>query len=196
MNRTEIVGVLLLGGQSRRMGSDKSELVFGGKTLLNRGHEKLAQVCGSVVVSGNALRPNMECVPDLNVGEGPADGILSCLRYCQSPILVMPVDTPLIPESYLAQVIEHHSMNQDASLTAHLGKREPLCGIYNPSSIDKFESELSAGEYSVTRICDKLDVNWLDADKIMADYEPHLFTNVNSPADAEFVRSLIPDVQL
>ncbi len=69
---TDILGVVLAGGGSRRMGRDKAVLSWTGTTLVQRAVEVLAEVCGEVVIGGpdRLARPGVEVVADVFSGRG------------------------------------------------------------------------------------------------------------------------------
>jgi molybdopterin-guanine dinucleotide biosynthesis protein A len=86
-------GIVLAGGQSRRMGRDKALLEYGGSTLLQHQVETLAQVCDHVVVSGDY--PDYDCLHDSRPSMGPLSGMHSAARqFSTSSLLFLPVDMP------------------------------------------------------------------------------------------------------
>lgn len=102
-----IVGILLAGGQSRRMGSDKAELKIEGHSLLSRTKTLLQQSgCESVFVSRN----NAEGVADIYFNQGPIAGVHAVLNSSGFPknclALVVPVDMPLLNTQTLTDLIQ------------------------------------------------------------------------------------------
>ncbi|WP_323760463.1 molybdenum cofactor guanylyltransferase [Maricaulis sp.] len=92
-----ITGIVLAGGQSRRMGRDKAMLEIDGETLLDRACTLLASAgCGSIRISGRPGHP--AGLPDSRPGEGPGQAIYDALELARSTdqlgILVIPVDMP------------------------------------------------------------------------------------------------------
>ena len=92
-----IAGVILAGGQSRRMGHDKATLPFHGSTLLEHTQQLLSR-CGfnPVLVCGN--RP--DALRDRHAARGPLAGLDSALQYGLAHgiagLLLVPVDMPLL----------------------------------------------------------------------------------------------------
>jgi molybdopterin-guanine dinucleotide biosynthesis protein A len=102
-----VVGVVLAGGASRRMGSDKALLTVDGETLAARAARRLLAVCPHVVVAdgGRGLLPALPSVPD-GPGAGPAAGILGAARACPGqPLLVLACDLPAVPSDLLAELV-------------------------------------------------------------------------------------------
>lgn len=93
-----VVGVVLAGGQSRRMGRDKALLNFRGKVLLLHMMDTLYSLgLKDVFVSGSF--PGYPCIEDSLPHTGPVQGIKSVLRYKSGykGYLFVPVDMPLLP---------------------------------------------------------------------------------------------------
>ena len=102
--------VILNGGRSSRMGSDKSCLTIGNKTLIERAQDVLSETSiQDIFVSGNCTGN----IHDITPGRGPLAGIhaslFSLIRFHQ--ILFIPVDMPLLTThviiSLLHQPHEH-----------------------------------------------------------------------------------------
>lgn len=104
----DVISILLLGGQSRRMGQPKDELIWQGYALWEYLYHILAQVsgnCDHVYLSGVKSHPR--AITDLMPGRGPLMGFYSVLKYLRDTkqisqktqhlmLLVTPVDLPLI----------------------------------------------------------------------------------------------------
>jgi len=133
--RTPATGVILAGGQSRRMGQCKAALPLMGKTLLEWQVEKLIALgLDEVLISGPAELglPGTHAVPDVYPQRGPLGGLHACLSTAQNPIcLVVTVDMPLTPPQTLAQLCKRH--NGGVTILVHGGKWEPLCAVYDSS---------------------------------------------------------------
>src|ERR1700694_3442297 len=96
----DVEGFILVGGQSSRMGSDKSQLVFGTLT----GVERIAAALGTLtpnvrLVGGNGEnRPaGLPTIPDTHLCWGALGGIQAALAACQSEWAVIAAcDLPLL----------------------------------------------------------------------------------------------------
>ena len=109
MSRARVVGALLAGGRSSRMGSAKATLVVGGMTLAARAAATLRQVAADCVQVGGEAIPGLGLPlwPDLRVDCGPAAGIEAALAgAAPSPIVVLAVDLPLVPAGLLIHALE------------------------------------------------------------------------------------------
>jgi len=100
-----VLGVVLAGGLSRRMGRDKAMLDYHGKTLLRHQVDVLTPLCGRVLVSGE--HAGFDCVPDEGGRRGPLGGIHAvCRRFPGMAMLVIPVDMPQVTPMALAELLE------------------------------------------------------------------------------------------
>lgn len=102
-----IAGIILAGGQSRRMGTDKAALDFGGSRLIDIARSLLDEAgCGPVFVSGRPEEDN--AIPDSQSGSGPAQAMLDCLEFLGGDFdgtLFLPVDMPLLRAADLAALL-------------------------------------------------------------------------------------------
>lgn len=102
-----IVGIVLAGGLSSRMGQDKALLQIEEKTLLTRSVQLLKSLhLAQVFVSGNY--PNFNCIADLHKQEGPIGGIEACVSQLFSrfdALFIIPVDMPLLTTKECKQLI-------------------------------------------------------------------------------------------
>jgi molybdopterin-guanine dinucleotide biosynthesis protein A len=122
--------ILLTGGSSRRMGSDKASLVFGGDTLLAFHLEQIPSEF-SVVVVGEPIGtwPEVTCTREDPPGAGPVAAIASGLEYVSTPmVLILAVDTPFAFPQLLRWELAQTSnalIPRDPS-----GKAQFLAGLY------------------------------------------------------------------
>lgn len=98
-------GVVLAGGQSSRMGTDKAGLPWHGRTLLEHMRNLLEQVgADRVLVSGPYAAP--DGMPDHQPGLGPLGGLLTLARtQADGVYLLVPVDMPLLNTSLLQPLV-------------------------------------------------------------------------------------------
>lgn len=131
-NRSSQYSLLLLaGGKSSRMGSNKAELIYEGKTfadLLTEKAEKLgikeifvsgfeyrakneqntADILSAEITDRNDVR-HVHIIWDQYTDRGPLGGIHACMKAMKTPFcLVLPVDAPKLPQNILEELIERH----------------------------------------------------------------------------------------
>ena len=150
-------GILLAGGKSSRMKTQKALLRLGGMTLLERQIEKLKALgCDEIILSlaaegaenfKVAEESQVLQVRDLVAEAGPLAGLYSCLPRCRFPALVISVDLPLLSVETLRGLLQAHleAGNRDSGRLISRGKMpkatilrshgvmEPLIGVYDPA---------------------------------------------------------------
>ena len=135
--------LLLAGGRSSRMGTDKGELFYRGRTFIENLLRKADNLgIEKKYLSGHGTKQKgVQVVQDIYPNRGPLGGLHACMkamdtRYC----LVLPVDVPQIPLEALRTLLDFHKRLAEKGelehplLLSHGGRTEPLIGIY-PSDI-------------------------------------------------------------
>jgi molybdopterin-guanine dinucleotide biosynthesis protein A len=137
-----LVGLVLAGGRSARMGQDKAALVYAGDPQIERAHRALAAVCAGVLVSvradqaDNDLYKRFALVVDRGAARGPAAGLLAAWRQARgAALLVLAVDLPLVDAAVLRRLIGARDPRAHATAFVHAdGTLEPLCTIWEPAA--------------------------------------------------------------
>ena len=108
MNKEKVAGVVLAGGQSRRMGEDKANLRIAQQTFLLNAQDLLVAHLGAeqVFISGRAGK---QSIFDSKKGLGPIGGILSSLIFLSQQrfqyVLFVPVDMPLLTQEIICSLL-------------------------------------------------------------------------------------------
>ena len=124
----EVTGIVLCGGQGRRIGGiDKPLIRVNGRCLLDHALERLAPQASRIVLSVGANEPayrefGCELVADEEAGEGPLAGLVSAFRVVKTKrALTLPGDTPL-PAPTLVQRLAQDAVTKGVAV-AHDGQR-------------------------------------------------------------------------
>ncbi|MEI8115200.1 MAG: molybdenum cofactor guanylyltransferase [Bacteroidia bacterium] len=187
MNTKSITGIVLAGGRSSRMGSDKSLMVLNGKTLVEYAIDTLKPLCNKVVISSNNFIYDFtgcEVWPDELPDRAPMIGIYSCLKRSETNInFILSCDMPLISTAMLEHLIES-SANHDITVPVH-GDHfiEPLCGIYRKSSVETLKEFIEKGNFRLNECIQAGSHRLVKTDSNLSFYTPGLFVNMNSPED-------------
>jgi molybdopterin-guanine dinucleotide biosynthesis protein A len=138
-----IYGLVLAGGESRRMGRDKALLVRDGHSQLAHIAALLEGITERVYVSSrqdqqdDPERSRFENIVDRYEGIGPIAGILSAMdAQPNADWLVVACDLPNIDEATLSFLIEKSNRKQPftAFKSNFDGLPEPLCALYRCGS--------------------------------------------------------------
>jgi molybdopterin-guanine dinucleotide biosynthesis protein A len=143
-----MLGVILCGGQSTRMGTDKGLLKLHANTWAKTAVDKIAILSLPVVLSVNdkqypeyaIIFPDTALIRDndsLQI-KGPLCGVLSVhLQYPAEDLVVLACDMPLLEPGLLKELIKHYQQEEkpDAFVYSNDGEPEPLCGIYKARAL-------------------------------------------------------------
>ena len=147
--------IVLAGGFSSRMGRNKAEVDFNGLSFLQHQVRKLQNLgIEDIVIAGYENVPSScRFVPDVFPHRGPLSGIhAGLLTIREARALVLAVDTPLIPMTLLADLIDRHSSG--ITVVSHEGELEPLIGVYDKNIAPLCEEILRGERSSVRRLLD------------------------------------------
>jgi len=181
-----VVGVVLAGGASRRMGRDKARLRLAGASLVERAAARLRQATAEVVVAdrGRDSAPGYASVPDGD-GDGPAAGILGAAGARPGrDLLVLACDLPAVPASLLRRL--GGPVSEDAFVPRWSRGIEPLCALYRPAALRALAAAVADGRFALHSLLRTggLAVRYLENSELAAFGSPdRLFVNVNRPAD-------------
>lgn len=143
-------GLLLVGGKSSRMGSDKSELILrNGLTQRQRGIKLLESVCDQVFISTSEETEEENIIPDAFGSIGPLGAIASAQQAdSETAWLVLACDLPLLEEEHLKTLQNARDPKLDATYFASATDNlpEPLCAIWEPSSANAVSAALKNGK--------------------------------------------------
>ncbi len=151
--------LLLAGGKSSRMGQNKAQLFYEGKTFMENLICKGRQLgIEQIYVSGyQGERDDVQVVWDIFPDRGPLGGIHACMRQIETPFcLVLPVDVPQIPLEVLEEMLHFHEEHGESVpiVLEHGDRTEYLIGIYPvvmADFIEDFIHEHSASVYRMLR---------------------------------------------
>ncbi len=140
----DVVGVLLAGGLSRRMGAgDKMLRQVGGRPILQRVIDRLAPQTGAMLLNANG-DPERFAAFDLPVAAdvvdgfaGPLAGVLTGMEWARANrpdwrwIVTVPTDAPFLPNDLVARLRSAvDRQGADMACAASGGRAHPVCGLW------------------------------------------------------------------
>lgn len=201
----DIVGVALAGGQSARMGRDKTLFTWPpgaehGKPLWQHAVDRLRDVTDEVVVAdaGRCLAPpstELQSVFD-GVGKGPVAGVLGAAAARPGRrLLVLAADLPLVPTEWLRFLVQVSSEEDAADWVVPSRTRglEPLCSVFGPRAVDELRRRADSGVFDLYGLAavPGLRVRAVDAEGLGRFGKPEdVFLNVNRAEDWSRVEAL------
>jgi molybdenum cofactor guanylyltransferase len=156
-------GLLLTGGTSRRMGTDKALIEVAGERLADRAARVLGAVCSPVLEVGPG-HSDLDAVREDPPGEGPLAAIaaggtaLRCSGH-RGPAIVLAVDMPLVTEELLRFL---EGWPGEATVVPFVGgEPQPVCARYSGEALLRADEAVRAGERSTRAFLRTLsDVQW------------------------------------
>jgi len=157
--KTPLLGCVLIGGKSTRMGRPKHLLRRGGRTWLERTVESLRQVTRGVVLAGGGQVPqalaHLVRLPDVPDASGPLAGILSAMRWApRASWLVAACDLPNLSAEALRWLVSFRAPGTWAvlpklPLSAGI---EPLLAYYDLRAGPLLRQMAGAGNFKPAEI--------------------------------------------
>lgn len=190
MSKTHLAGAMILaGGESRRMGSDKAALLWKGLPLIEQVIKELQpfEVPLLVVNRNENARDyfGARSVCDLFPGAGPVGGILTGLKSSDEGWhIVVACDMPYLKREVFELLLTEAGDDFDAVVPVHDGGVEPLCALYNASAISGLQAFLDSGRRAAHLALKTLQVKEIGEDRLrLIDPDLSCFTNWNHPED-------------
>jgi len=196
---TSILGAVLVGGESQRMGRDKARLPFRGRSLAVHVAQILDQVLGDVVMvgreDGDARFPGWTVIADRFPGAGPLAGLHAALLHAAAPagggrpVFLAACDLPGLSADLVRHVADRTSAGEGrpagpwVRVPATEGRLQPLAALYAPECLPIAEAHLRDGQRAMHRFLAALEVVPLTLTPDLPFFRPDLLTNLNLPED-------------
>lgn len=195
---TEVTGILLAGGKSRRMGEDKRHLVVGEQTLLERGlavlHSIFQEVLVVIAQDSPPLGVNARVVRDLVPDCGSLGGLYSGLMQATTPwVFVVACDMPFLNQAAIVQFTSRRT-TADIVMAKLDARLQPMHAIYSKQCLPVLEQMIRARQLKIQEMVSQssLRIRYVtEADLLTIDPSGRSFYNVNTLADLEAARSLL-----
>lgn len=186
-----LTGIILAGGESRRIGKDKSKIIYNNVPLIEYPINLFNKFCNEIIISADTHKLqeyNYIKVPD-EVGKfGPLAGIYSCLKRSSNHLnIVTSCDMPLIKDELISYIIEN-SNGFDLIMPYYNFHYEPLCAIYTKSLIPVIEDLFSKNDYSPLSLIPVCNFNKLEITENIPFFTKNIFSNVNTISDLNNLR--------
>ncbi|MEW6702640.1 MAG: molybdenum cofactor guanylyltransferase [Bacteroidota bacterium] len=139
----DVTGIILSGGKSTRMGTNKSLLKLGDKTVIERIVDLMNPLFGRVILSTNNFDEygflDLEMFEDIYNGFGPIGGIHSGLLHSQTEKnFIISCDIPLISAGIIKFLVNYPT-NKPITIAKADGFIQQLCGIYSKNVLPEIE---------------------------------------------------------
>jgi molybdenum cofactor guanylyltransferase len=193
-HRSSVGGIVLCGGQSKRMGRPKAWLPFGDEIMLPRVVRLLSQVVQPIVV---VAAPDQDVPPlpqdvlltrDEEKGRGPLQGLSAGLQALSGKVeaaYLSGCDVPLLRPVFVRRMLE--LLGNHSICVPHVdGFHHPLAAVYRVGILDQVNQLLGENRLRPVFLFETVSTRLIRADELL-DVDPTLqsLRNLNTPEDYE-----------
>jgi FdhD protein len=184
----DVAGVILAGGESRRMGRNKALLEVNGERMIETAYRRMAELFDEVLLVTNTPE-SYDFIPcrkiaDIHPGMGPLAGIHAALTNSTAErAFVTACDMPGLNPRLIRELCSIQG-GGDVVIPETPGGLEPLHAVYAKSCLPKMEKMLLAGERRILSFFDLAQVRLVPRGRIAAlDPDYASFRNINTQED-------------
>jgi molybdenum cofactor guanylyltransferase len=191
----DVEGFILVGGLSLRMGKDKSRLVFGEQTVVERIATQLRSLTEQISLVGSGYHDaTLRVVPDIHERWGALGGIHAALDACRAEwAAIVACDLPFVTADLFSR-LSTFAHKADAVVPIQSDERpQPVCALYRREAcLSETEDLIAAGEHTPLALLARVKTRWVQLSELrdLSDSE-NFFFNMNRPEDYERARSLL-----
>jgi len=192
--KSSLTGIVLTGGKSRRMGTDKALLMYKNRPLISHVIQALEGVTKEIyLIGGHGEKYEFlgkKQLTDLLPNSGPLGGLYTGLYYSEALYnIVLACDTPLINQSVLNVLIDGMEEHLDGVQLQHGDQKMPLIALYKKDCMHHFETLLKAGELKLQTAIASLNMKTI----LVPEHLQHCILNVNTKEDLALLESRFSD---
>ena len=195
-----ITSIILAGGKSSRLGSEKALEQISGKSLVELTIDCLSPISQAIIVATSqelinpfkAAQLKAKVILDLYPGKGALGGVCTGLASADTYYsLIVGCDMPFLNRDLLLYLI-NSAPGFDAVAPEINGMIEPLHAIYSEDCLMPIRQLLDQGELSVSKLFSLVKTKYVSQGKI-DEFDPeHLsFFNINTQDDLKRAKSII-----
>jgi len=177
-----IGAIILAGGKSSRMGTDKGLLMLNNKPMIGYIIETLLQITNDIIIVSNNneyAKFNIPIYTDLIKESGPLAGIYTGLIHSKhAKNIVISCDVPFVSVELLNFLIKN-SENNDVIIPTNNNKNHQVIGVYDKSCASIFKEELANNQRKMKLALEKVNLKIIDANQ----FNSKEFTNINTPIE-------------
>ena len=192
---SDVTGVLLAGGKSRRMGEDKRFVLVGERTLLERGCavlcELFEQVCVVIAPDSSEPQTKVRVVRDLVPNCGSLGGLYTGLRRAETQhIFLAACDMPFLDPDVIRYMV-HFKDQADIVISRWATRLQPTHAVYGRGCLPVLEEMMNLNNRKIQSMIGHpaLRVHVIEEEEIRKiDRDGRSLCNINTPSDLEYAR--------
>jgi molybdopterin-guanine dinucleotide biosynthesis protein A len=201
-DRISAGGIVLCGGQSKRMGRPKAWLPFGGETMLERVVRLMSEVVAPIVV---VAAPDQEVPPlhegvlltrDEEKGKGPLQGLSAGLQALSGKVdaaYLSSCDVPLLRPAFVGRMLD--LLGDHAICVPYVdGFHHPMAAVFRTEIVGKVHELLANNRLRPVFLFETVSTRIVET-KELVDVDPGLLSlrNLNTPSDYEEAMKVLAD---
>lgn len=193
MPEASLLGLVLAGGESRRMGNDKGDIHYHGVSQRRHVANMLATVCEAVHISCRPdqvprVEPGLSCLLDPAPNLGPLAGILAAFTHRPDAAwLVVACDLPGLDAGAIATLTAGRGPDWDAvAFRATDGGPEPMAALWEPAMGARVRAAVASGKLSLRDCLRGVRCH------LLAPPDTEALFNANTPAERRAAQARLP----
>lgn len=190
-----VTGIILAGGNSTRMGSEKGMVELHGRCMIEHVIEAVKAVTDELCIIANNSeyrKFGLTVFSDIIKNSGPLGGIYTGLIHSQTEKnLVISCDMPFITQKFL-KLLVRHSAGMEITVPVHNSGIEPLCGIYEKKCADRLKKLLLNKELKISDVLKNFSLKKVNVSSSKY-YSEELFKNINSPLELSMAKKFLDE---
>jgi molybdopterin-guanine dinucleotide biosynthesis protein A len=165
--KLQATAIIMAGGDSYRMGQDKSMLPVKTQPMIKHIVDRLRPHFNQILISSSDVSKysflDVEVVPDKAAAKGPLAGIASALEASANDVnFVMACDIPQV-DTVLIKTMLRESKDWEAVIPRiGLSQYEPLFAVYRKGTLGAIKAALLSGNYRITDALSRCTVKYID----------------------------------
>lgn len=187
----ELISVAVLaGGQSSRMGTDKSFVQLNGKPLIQHVLETVRLLSVPITLITNDPEPyrafGLPIFSDIFPEKGSLGGLYTAISYSSTPYtLCIACDMPFLNQALLLYLMRQCE-GFDAVVPRIGGRPQPIHAVYGGGCLSPIKRQIEEGQLRVRELYPRIKCRFVDDDELkQIDPELKSFTNINTPEEME-----------
>ena len=185
--KNNITGIILAGGKSSRMGTEKGLIIYKNKPFVEHIIEAMSPLVDNIIIISNNKAYEsfgFKCYEDLIKNTGPLAGIYTGLRYSKTENnLIVSCDVPLINTVILQKLTDQKNDTSEVIQLQCQGENMPLIALYKKCCEMIFLKELVKNQRKVQKALKKCNVKTIIIDETLK----KVATNINTQKDLELL---------
>jgi len=186
-SKNNITGIILAGGKSSRMGTEKGLILYKNKPFVEHIIGAMNPLVDNIIIISNnkAYKSfGFRCYEDLIKNTGPLAGIYTGLRYSKTENnLIVSCDVPLINTVILQKLTDQKNDTSEVIQLQCQGENMPLIALYKKCCEMIFLKELVKNQRKVQKALKKCNVKTIIIDETLK----KVATNINTQKDLELL---------